>query len=646
MYMCMKKYILLLFVLVAVFSCKKYAWESYQPDTTLHRTGEVSLLATFENLQSKLTMDDGGHGLWSPGDEIAVALSDGQFVNFTLDGTGDTRRAIFKGTIPEGNTLGGVAVYPASAVQDLDGDRMTLSLPQALSDASYPGILIGTIGETWEVSFKQALSFLRLTLNNLPPEATRAKFTANAPLSGLFVAPVQDILSRGLSFADGQSSAPLECTIAEESPYLYVLLPLPSDSYEAIDVTLYDKNNKQLLIQTLSDYAITLSRAELRRMTVELNDVEAPPCRIHIGSDRIEMRATSTGVYAGTYEVPAETSFTIEFDGVPYGFASHSGAGGLGLISDGASALPALRIKQEGKSKKTYYVERAIGSLVQTELGGNYFTINLESPGRVHVVADRSNADAPKYRINVVKETDPSVLFHEDFALCTKGGEYMAPAVGWGGISVNTYDGYLPGNGGTLTANQIPFSFDYPDAAAAGKVAKAAFMEAYGFSDWVLSCVGERPGALQLATSAYAGSVTTPALSSVSGTTNAILTLDLARFSASSTLPITLRVLGAGTFVSGSVTRDAYVSAKEGTSYPEATTAYDTFGDEGTSFVLEDDTYFPHSIDNADVDKPVSHYTFQLSGVTSATKIQIDAPAAESGNNARIFVFDLKVIKK
>lgn len=65
--------------------CKDYSYETWTPDPTLHRSGEVSLLVSFENLKTKVFMDEQGHGTWDGGDQIAVACSDGSFITFTLD---------------------------------------------------------------------------------------------------------------------------------------------------------------------------------------------------------------------------------------------------------------------------------------------------------------------------------------------------------------------------------------------------------------------------------------------------------------------------------------------------------------------------------------------------------------------------------
>ena len=54
-----------------IVGCKDYSYETWTPDQTLSRTGEVSLLANFENLQTKVFMDEKGHGTWEAADEIA-----------------------------------------------------------------------------------------------------------------------------------------------------------------------------------------------------------------------------------------------------------------------------------------------------------------------------------------------------------------------------------------------------------------------------------------------------------------------------------------------------------------------------------------------------------------------------------------------
>ena len=138
----------------------------------------------------------------------------------------------------------------------------------------------------------------------------------------------------------------------------------------------------------------------------------------------------------------------------------------------------------------------------------------------------------------------------------------------------------------------------------------------------------------------------TVAISSIQGSTDAVIEVEIARFSTSSTDPVYFILENGGTFKSGTITRDAYTAASQaGASFPEASTAFSGFLEGGTTLELADDDYFPHSWNNADIDKPISHIRLEASGLTSATKFKIDCPKGEK-NAPRVFVFDIKVTKK
>ena len=589
-------------------------------------------------------MDDSGHGTWDRGDQIAVACNDGSFVNFALDGTGDTKRAVFTGTIPNGKQLGSVAVYPADAAVSLSGGQLSLnlssSIPAAVS-SDYPGVMVGAIADSWEVNFKQVLGFLKLTLNNYPGEAVEIRLSSDQALSGVFSAPVDELLSGGLKASQANSGSGLSLSVNGSGKSVYAIVPVPVAEYPSIQMQLLNNKGEMVVEQVLSDYATDITRAQLHAMTTTCEEVSAPPCRINIGGDRTVMKAVSEGIYEGEFEVPASTTFTVEFDGAPYGFASGSGAGGLGTISAANSALPVAKISSAGKSKKTYYVRRAQGTMASTDLADNPFVIDLEAPGKIKVRFDNTDPAAPRYKISLVEDADPAVIFHEDFDLCVFGGDYMAPADG-NACSADKHDGYLPATG-TVTQNNPCFAFDYPVHVSTNDPLPE-YMEAYGFKDWVFVYAGERPGGMQLCSGSVPGSMTTPEVGKAAA--SATLTVDIARFSATSVDPVYVRLIGGGTFVSGKVTRDAYTAASQaGATFAEAGTSYSSFEDGGTSFKMVDDEYFPHSLNNADIDKPVSHYSFELSGVTAQTKIMIDAPKGAK-NAPRVFVFDIKLTQK
>ena len=644
----MKRYIILFAAAsLLIAGCKDYSYETWTPDETLHRTGEVSLLATFENLETKVFMDDKGHGTWDAGDEIAVACSDGSFVTFPLDGTGNTKRAIFKGTIPSGKEIGSVAVYPASAVVGLSGEELSFKVPgaiQAAISSTYPGVLVGRIGDTWKVDFKQALGFLNLTMDNYPAEALKMVLTTpDGALSGTFKCPVSRILESGVRPSDAIEGGNLELTVKSAGKSLYAMIPVPVADYSSITASLRDNKGAEVMSQLLSEYSTGVSRAEMHSMTVTCAEVAAPPCRINIGGERQIMEAVREGVFEGEFEIPAQTSFNVELDGVPYGFATQSGAGGIGTISSDNSALPVANIKKAGKSKQKYYVKRAIGTMANMETAGNPFTVDLESPGKMHVVFDVTDPAAPKYSIRLVEAADPSVIFHEDFDLCTMGCDYMAPAAGIGS-KVEAYDGYLPATV-AVTQNVGGFTFDYPNDVSTAAEALPSYMQAYGLQDWVFAYAAERPGAMQLCSGSIAGAMTTPAFSGIQGSADAVIEIDIARFSTSSTDPVYLILENGGKFTAGTITRDAYVSARAGSSFAEATGTLSAFSDGGATLTLPDDDFFPHSWDNADIDKPVSHLRLEASGLTSATRLTIDCPKGEK-NAPRIFVFDVKVTRK
>ena len=645
----MKKYIVIFAAATALFAgCKDYSYETWIPDESFSRTGEVSFLATFENLETKAFMDEKGHGTWDGGDQIAVACTDGTLVTFTLDGTGDTKRAIFKGTIPSGKELGGIAVYPASAAVSCDGSAISLKVPgsyNASVSSTYPGVMVAAIGNDWNLAFKQALGFLKLTINNYPADATRIVLSSpDGALSGTFKCAVADILERGIRPSDVIEKGDAELLVKSAGKSVYAFLPVPVADYSVINASFRDAKNAEVITQPLSDYTTGVSRAELHDMIVVCGDIVAPPCRINIGGERAALNEVSAGVFEGEFEVPASASFTVEFNGEPFGFATSSGAGGLGKISSDASALPVGVIKSDGKSKKTYYVKRAIGTMASTSVVNNPFTIDLDSPGKIHVRFDNSNPAAPKYNIYLVETPDPAVIFHEDFDLCTLGGDYMAPAAGVGS-KADVYDGYLPAST-SVTQNNGAFTFDYPFDASSAAECLPEYMQAYGLQDWTFAYASERPGGMQLCAGAIAGAMTTPAFSAVQGSTDAIIEIEIARFSTSSTDPVYIILENGGTFTSGSITRDAYTAASQaGASFPEASTALSSFQAGGTTLELPDDDYFPHSWNNADVDKPVSHIRLEASALSASTKLKIDCPKGAK-NAPRIFVFDIKVTKK
>ena len=264
----MKKIIFALAAALLAVACTNKE-EEFAPDTTLYRSGTVNLCASIEDLTTRMVIDLAGHGLWSEGDKIAVACSDGSFVEFVLNGTGDTKRAIFTGNIPEGKTLGTVAVWPASAVVALEGETLTLKTPVEYStdDIAYNGVMVANVADSWEIKFNHVMARPTFKLSNYPSSAAYLTLSADGKSLGGRLS--MDITStEGLVAAKGSQ----ELKVATPSPAttLSFTVNMPVYEYEAITVKLFDEQDNQLLEQVINPSKVNLPRAINTSLTAAL----------------------------------------------------------------------------------------------------------------------------------------------------------------------------------------------------------------------------------------------------------------------------------------------------------------------------------------------------------------------------------------
>ncbi len=267
----MKKIIFALAAALLAVACTNKE-EEFAPDTTLYRSGTVNLCASIEDLTTRMVIDLAGHGLWSEGDKIAVACSDGSFVEFVLNGTGDTKRAIFTGNIPEGKTLGTVAVWPASAVVALEGETLTLKTPVEYStdDIAYNGVMVANVADSWEIKFNHVMARPTFKLSNYPSSAAYLTLSADGKSLGGRLS--MDITStEGLVAANGSQ----ELKVATPSPAttLSFTVNMPVYEYEAITVKLFDEQDNQLLEQVINPSKVNLPRAINTSLTAALEDL-------------------------------------------------------------------------------------------------------------------------------------------------------------------------------------------------------------------------------------------------------------------------------------------------------------------------------------------------------------------------------------
>ena len=243
------------------------------------------------------------------------------------------------------------------------------------------------------------------------------------------------------------------------------------------------------------------------------------------------------------------------------------------------------------------------------------------------------------------------MILYESFDLFAYSGDYMKPANGCAvPLALDKVDGTEPGtmqawnltNAQGANKNEVGYEktwFDYPEQLHGKVLAPQTYIRNRDLSGWKILNGGERVGALQLSVSGKNtfGRLETPELSSLTESTNLKLELDLARFSGASKNRIAVRVEDGGSFSRGEVTVDGKSKKTLTVSGNEFLVGYEA-------------DVCPPTVSNGTVDKPVSHFVFDISGAVSTTKIVIDTSvdANEKGDNAnasRCFVFELKLSK-
>ncbi len=354
-------------------------------------------------------------------------------------------------------------------------------------------------------------------------------------------------------------------------------------------------------------------------------------------------------IFETTFHASNAADFTITIDSEKYGFTPYSGNGGIG-VTGLFSALPSFNLFN---TPLTYSVSKSIGRMSKVSDGGENFFINTTSSVDVFVRVDMTNTDEiPRYYFEIVEENDPSVILYENFDLFAYSGDYMAPANGTEvSLTPDVIDGTEAGIKQAFNqtsgpnVNQVAWNrsvFDWPTYIPSEYGTKYLAAEEYiknrGLEDWTIESCGERPGAIQLSVGGTLyGILTTPKFSAITGTSNIVLEIDMARFATSSKKQIAIDIIGGGQYTAGEVTVDGM---------PKKTLSVS-----GSQFLVNHDPdVCPPSVANDAVNKPVSHFKFNISGATSNTQIRIDTSyegkIKDGSGQARAFIFEIKVTKQ
>ena len=644
-----KLYIAIIAAAAIVFAagCNKLSTtEVYAPDETLKTTGEVTLCVGVEDLTTKITADDNGHFLFKKGDSIAVALSDGSFAAFRLDGTGDSKRAFFTGSVPEGKTLGGCIVYPFQSAVSVCGDSIRVSMPASVDyRGSYMSPMAGAInGKDYNVKLCQLASNLNISIEKFPAGVSAAVFgdAAGKSLSGEFDFNLSALGEEGIKVSSGDGTIRVNITgaFSAEEP---ICLPVPVGDYGQLQMTLLDEDGKTLGTQDISSVMVSASRGALARLSTVVTDIVVKSKTVIVGADSYKLKETSTeGVYeTDVFPVPVTGTIKLNIDSKEIGWTSFSGAGGLGYCKNVNSALPFYNYTD--LHTRYYFVRKSLSECKAIEDGGNEFWLNLDEATHARVVYDSSYGTLGSAYLEIVDDDSQGVILDEQFDLFTCGGDVLMYLKGSQyGNDPAAYDGISPATKGGSAWNATGSKnvmFDYP-VAVESTVASSVYMKNRGTSDWTFVRADERPGGVQLGQGSYVASLTTPKLSAISGSKDIIVTIDISRYSSTASKDIFVDILGAGSLTGG----HAYqTSGKDTGSITLEELDADLGTLSGTRYTIGTDYCIcAGSTWNTSIYKPYSTFVLNVAGATADTQIKITVDP-DGGNPPRCIVYAITV---
>ena len=191
-------------LLALAVGCNNEPEESpFQPET--NKSGEVTLLASIENADTRASLIATGEARWVKDDNIVVLCDDNSLVEFALDGTGETRRALFKGNV-ENKKVSDYAFYPAS-VTYADGN-ISYTLPSEITASTIGScsLMAGKINDKNEVELKQLMAYIYLQVNGVGRSTSKIVISADNNLSGDVTIDVAKAMESGIPATAGAAA--------------------------------------------------------------------------------------------------------------------------------------------------------------------------------------------------------------------------------------------------------------------------------------------------------------------------------------------------------------------------------------------------------------------------------------------------------
>lgn len=230
----MKKFILILTGAALLFAgCTKEVDQEVVP---AEGKRVVTLKATINDTNTRINLNSEGKYSWQSGDKIAVMVSNGTTQTCVMSETsGSGATADFPVELEEGEELGAYAFYPYADDYLLEGFEPKFYLSDGLDyEEGVPNIpMLGTISQDG-VSFSAVCGGLKLTINNVPSNATSLVFFVDdISITGEFS------IHNGVITTDGQES---NCQVVIDfknqwKSTMEFFIPLPTGTYNGFGLT-------------------------------------------------------------------------------------------------------------------------------------------------------------------------------------------------------------------------------------------------------------------------------------------------------------------------------------------------------------------------------------------------------------------------
>ena len=312
---------------------------------------------------TKATIDANAKFAWTAGDNVAVHISNGQYV-FTSDpgasgaspkAAPDVDKATFTVVYEEGYVRDAYVIFPSTLVAKdaanygQTGQTLDLTLPGSYTldqltgtKTPCPMISANTPGLQWE--FRQLCGLLRLTVNSIPPTTKRLEIDFNGKkVWGDFSVAIQSPLSDSViaTAADAdhdvikifKEGTDVDVTLNDNKwlDDLVLNIPLPTGDYTQITVTAYNALSGGDAVLTMTrqfEYTASNQYGTMRTYTFPVISISS--------STRVVFSPGNLVKTDNTYAVGSGNE-SYEFESVPF----NTNGGSLGYAQGTPSSTSA-----------------------------------------------------------------------------------------------------------------------------------------------------------------------------------------------------------------------------------------------------------------------------------------------------------------